>query len=98
MQAHIPKPATPEGQLAPGPSAAFQSGTGARQALAGFFLSGVLLSFLGAILPSWQHHISSDYGTISLYFVGLIVGLVGSVWVSPRLLEKKGIGWTLACA
>src|SRR5712692_8410321 len=72
--------------------------SGARWALAGFFISGVLLSFLGAILPSWQHHISSDYGIISLYFVGLIVGLAGSVWAAPKLLEKKGISWTLACA
>jgi len=99
MQAHLP-------QSAPSPAAAAESlGSsgalaypGARWALAGFFLSGVLLSFLGAIMPSWQHHISSDYGIISLYFVGLIVGLAGSAWVSPKLLRKKGIAWTLACA
>ena len=64
--------------------------------MCGFFLSGVLLSFLGAILPSWQHHISSDYGIISLYFVGLIVGLSGSVWAAPKLLDRKGVGWTRA--
>jgi len=74
--------------------------TGARKALAGFFVSGLLLSFLGAILPSWQHHLSSEYLTVGLYFVGLIAGLIGSVWVSPPLLRRKGIGWTLsfACA
>ena len=81
-----------------GPSPAFRPGTGARQALAGFFVSGVLLSFLGAILPSWQHHLTSEYGTIGLYFLGLIAGLVGSVFLAPTMLRKKGIGWTMAFA
>ncbi len=73
---------------------------GARKALAGFFVSGLLLAFLGAILPSWEHHLSSEYSTVALYFVGLIAGLLGSVWISPPLLQSKGIGWTLsfACA
>src|SRR5215467_12769393 len=72
------------------------SSTGARKALTGFFVSGLLLAFLGAILPSWGHHLSSEYSTIGWYFVGVIVGIVGSVWASPPLLERKGIGWTLA--
>lgn len=71
---------------------------GSRKALAGFFVSGILLAFLGAILPSWRHHIFSEYPTIGLYFIGLIVGIVSSVWVSPPLLERRGIGWTLAFA
>lgn len=71
---------------------------GSRKALAGFFVSGLLLAFLGAILPGWRHHILSEYGTIGWYFIGLIVGIVGSVWVSPPLLARKGIGWTLAFA
>lgn len=69
---------------------------GARKALAGFFVSGLLLSFLGAILPSWRHHLYSEYLTISWYFIGLIAGVLGSVWASPPLLERKGVGWTLA--
>ena len=72
--------------------------TGARKALTGFYVSGLLLAFLGAILPSWRHHLSSDYSTIAWYFVGLIAGIVGSVWVSPPLLARKGVGWTLAFA
>lgn len=71
---------------------------GARRALGGFFVSGVLLQFLGAILPAWQHHLSSDYGVVGWYFVGLIVGLVSSTWISPTLMERKGTGWTLALA
>jgi FHS family glucose/mannose:H+ symporter-like MFS transporter len=74
------------------------SALGARKALTAFFISGLQLAFLGAILPSWGHHVSSDYVTIGWYFVGLIAGLVGSVWVSPPLLERRGIGWTLAFA
>src|SRR5579862_5890102 len=71
---------------------------GSRRALAGFFVSGVLLSFLGAILPAWQHHISSEYGVVGLYFLGLISGLLASVTAAPRLLQRKGVGWTLAFA
>jgi FHS family glucose/mannose:H+ symporter-like MFS transporter len=69
-----------------------------RRALAGFFVSGVLLSFLGAILPAWQHHLSSDYTIVGLYFAGLIAGLLCSVWAAPKFLERKGTGWTLALA
>ncbi len=71
---------------------------GTRRALAGFFLSGVLLAFLGSILPSWQHHIHSDYPTIGLYFLGLISGLLIAAWASPPLLEKRGLSWTMAFA
>ena len=74
------------------------SSSGSRRALAGFFVSGLLIAFLGAILPSWQHHLSSEYITVSLYFIGLIAGILASVWISPPLIEKKGIGWTLAFA
>ncbi|MBZ5605661.1 MAG: MFS transporter [Acidobacteriia bacterium] len=69
---------------------------GARKALAGFFVSGLLLAFLGAILPPWGHHLTEDYSTIGSYFFGLMTGILGSVWISPPLLERKGIGWTLA--
>src|ERR1700685_2125657 len=66
----------------PGAAAAVSfSSPGARRALGGFFISGVLLSFLGAILPAWGHHITSDYVVIGWYFVGLIAGLVGWVWI-----------------
>jgi FHS family glucose/mannose:H+ symporter-like MFS transporter len=61
-------------------------------------LSGVLLGFLGAILPAWLHHLTSQFGAVALYFVGLIAGLVGSVFAAPALLSRKGIGWTMAFA
>ncbi len=74
------------------------SAAGSRKALAGFFVSGMMLAFLGAILPSWGHHVTSDYSTIGWYFTGMIAGVMGSVWVSPPLLAKRGVGWTLAFA
>lgn len=90
---HEPAPA----QGAPPLEGVLGSG-GTRRALAGFFISGVLLSFLGAVLPAWQHHISSEYGVVGLYFLGLAVGILASVGFAPALLERKGTGWTLAFA
>ncbi|MGH9559575.1 MAG: MFS transporter [Bryobacteraceae bacterium] len=71
---------------------------GARKALAGFFVSGLLLAFPGAILPGWGYDLSSHYLNITWYFVGLIAGVLASVWISPPLVRRKGIGWTLAFA
>ena len=59
------------------PSKDALSSTGSRRALAGFFVSGVLLSFLGAILPSWKQHLSSDYIVVGLYFRGADRGSAG---------------------
>ncbi len=91
----VPSQAAPPASL---PEEGILASSGSRRALGGFFVSGILISFLGAILPSWQHHLSSDYVTIGFYFFGLIAGILASVWVSPPLIEKKGIGWTLAFA
>ncbi|HEV8415514.1 MAG TPA: MFS transporter [Bryobacteraceae bacterium] len=93
MQVRFPEPAT-----APPATGDPLGSSSARRALAGFFVSGVLLSFLGAILFSWQHHLTSQYGIVGLYYAGLIAGLVGSARLSPALLRRKGIGWTLALA
>ncbi len=66
------------------------------KALAGFFVSGILLAFLGAILPSWGHHLLSDYWMVGLYFVALIGGLSVASSIASRLLRRKGIGATLS--
>jgi len=95
MQVHSPEPTTaPSAPLGGDPLGS----SSARRALAGFFISGVLLSFLGTILFSWQHHLTSQYGIVGLYYAGLIAGLVGSARISPALLRRKGLGWTLALA
>jgi FHS family glucose/mannose:H+ symporter-like MFS transporter len=69
---------------------------GPRKALAGFFVSGMLLAFLGAILPSWGHHLLSDYWMVGVYFVALLAGLTSASRIAPCLLRNKGIGATLA--
>src|ERR1700720_3575440 len=71
---------------------------GPRRALAGFFVSGILLGFLGAILPSWGHHLQSDYWMVGLYFVALILGVLVSVSPARELMAKQGLGRTLAGA
>jgi fucose permease len=88
-------PEAPPGRLA---EEGMLASSGSRRALAGFFVSGLLIAFLGAILPSWQYHLSSEYGTVGFHFFGLIAGILASVWISPPLIENRGIGWTLAFA
>jgi FHS family glucose/mannose:H+ symporter-like MFS transporter len=70
----------------------------ARPALSGFFVSGMLLAFLGAILPAWGHHFLADYLMVGLYFVSLIAGLGLSTRIASPLVGRKGIAWTLAVA
>jgi fucose permease len=82
---------SPEGLLA---------ASGSRKALAGFFVSGLLLSFLGAILPAWGYHLSGDYRTIGNYFLAVGLGIVLSVRAGQLLVPRRGIRWTLvfSCA
>lgn len=63
----------------------------ARTALSIFFLSGLLMCFPGAVLPSWGHHISEDFLTIGAYFLALGAGLVSSVKIAAILLQKKDV-------
>jgi FHS family glucose/mannose:H+ symporter-like MFS transporter len=71
---------------------------GPRKALAGFFVSGILLGFLGAILPSWGHHLEPDYWMVGLYFVALILGVLASVRLARPLMGKLGLAYTLSLA
>jgi FHS family glucose/mannose:H+ symporter-like MFS transporter len=72
----------------------------ARKALGGFFLSGLLISFLGAILPAWGYHIHPDFITIGNYFLFQNLGILVSAWFGARVVTKKGIafGLSLGCA
>src|SRR5258708_26585698 len=81
-----------------GPGASVRAGP--RRAIGGFFVSGILLGFLGAILPSWGHHLQPDYWMVGLYFVALILGVLVSVPLARPLMEKRGLAWnlSLACA
>ena len=86
MQAHL---APAHGTLAP---------PGSRKALAGFFVSGMLFAFLGAMVPAWGHNFSSDYRMVGLYFVALIMGLLAAARLAPFLMEKKGLAFALSLA
>ncbi|MEO7144430.1 MAG: hypothetical protein ABI165_13105 [Bryobacteraceae bacterium] len=85
--------------MAPVPSAPLPDrvleASGARKALAGFFVSGLLLSFLGAILPAWGYHISGDYRTAGNYFLALAAGILLSIYAGQILVPRRGIRWTL---
>lgn len=72
-----------------------QSAPGARRALAGFFVSGLLFSFFGAILPSWGHHLRSDYPVIGLHFFSAALGILLSMRTSGWLLKRRGTRYTL---
>jgi Major Facilitator Superfamily. len=71
-----------------------------RKALAGFLVSGLLLSFLGAILPSWGYHLRFDFDIIGTYFLALNLGLLMSVRFAEFLLPRRGISFVLvvSCA
>ncbi len=71
---------------------------GSRRALAGFFVSGLLFSFFGAILPSWGHHLRSDYLAVGALFFCASLGLVISGKAGGWLLQHKGTGYTLVTA
>lgn len=66
-----------------------------RRALSGFFISGMVLSFIGAILPAWRHHIDTDFPLVGYYFLALNVGILAGVRAAHSLLPRKGPGFVL---
>ncbi len=70
----------------------------ARKTLAGFFLTGLLMSFLGPILPAWGYHLRSDYSAAGLHFLALALGIIASMGLSQRLLPQKGAQFMLVVA
>ncbi len=71
-----------------------EAGT-ARRGLAGFFLSGLLFSFLGVILPVWQHHITGDYLMVGTYFLFMNLGILTAPG-SARLVRRYNLSAALA--
>lgn len=101
---HRPRPGRPPGfgnatipEVQPGPTGATHA-TRARLGLTGFFLSGLLMSFLGAVLPAWGHHLQSDYSHIALYFVSLNAGLLASIPLARMRSSRRSISFELATA
>ncbi len=66
-----------------------------RRALAGFFLSGVLFSFLGAILPLWRHHLTEDFLVVGNYFLAQNVGILAAAALAGWVLSGKSVSFLL---
>ena len=57
--------------------------------MAGFLLSGFLLSFLGAILPAWGYHRDpADFVAVGNYFLSLALGIVTAAVLARRLMAR----------
>jgi FHS family glucose/mannose:H+ symporter-like MFS transporter len=69
-----------------------------RRSLSGFLISGMLMSFLGAILPAWGYHLKADFKEVGYYFLSLSLGFLLSVGFASLLLPRKGVKFTLVLA
>jgi MFS family permease len=70
----------------------------AAKALSGLLLSGILFGFLGAILPAWGYHLTSDFGTVGNYFLSMSVGVILATEAAGRLLIRRGIAFLMIAA
>ena len=86
----IPKVPLPEASAA----------SGSRKTLAGFLVSGLLLSFTGAVLPVWGYHLRTHFVAIGNYFLSLNAGLIAAVPLARWILHRRSAGFllSLACA
>jgi MFS transporter, FHS family, glucose/mannose:H+ symporter len=66
--------------------------------MAAFLVSGILLSFLGAILPAWRYHLRASFPEVGEYFLSLAVGLIFSVGAAHFLLPRRGLKFVLILA
>jgi fucose permease len=79
-------------ELSPPP--AYASGGG--KALAGFLLSGFLLSLVGAILPAWGYHRDPpDFIAVGNYFLSLALGLMAASILARRIMARRGLSFLL---
>src|SRR4029077_17198519 len=69
-----------------------------RRSLSGFLISGMLMSFLGAILPAWGYHLKADFKEGGYYFLCLNLRFWLSVGFASLLLPRKGVKFTLVLA
>ena len=73
-----------------------RSMAGARRGLWGFYISGLLMSSLGALLLAWRHHIEPDFILIGTYFLVQNLGAAAVNLFGQKLLRRKGIAFCLA--
>jgi fucose permease len=59
--------------------------------LGAFLVSGILMSFLGAILPAWGYHLRAGFSEVGAYFLSLAAGLVLSVAAAHYLVVHRSL-------
>ena len=67
----------------------------AGRGLSGLIVSGMLIAFLGAILPAWRYHIELNFLLIGSYFLCQNLGMLLAPLAGLPLLRMRGIGFTL---
>ncbi|HEX5226783.1 MAG TPA: MFS transporter [Bryobacteraceae bacterium] len=85
-------------QLQLGPDGDQSAARDAWRSMAAFLVSGMLISFLGAILPSWGYHLRPSFTEVGDYFLALAVGLIASVGAAHFLLPRRGLKFLLVLA
>jgi FHS family glucose/mannose:H+ symporter-like MFS transporter len=60
------------------------------RALAGFLVSGFLLSLPGAILPAWGYDVSGEYGAAGRYFLAIVLGMAAAGLSARRAPQRAG--------
>lgn len=68
------------------------------RSMAAFLMSGMLMAFLGAILPSWGYHLRPGFIEAGDYFLSLAIGLIGSVGAAHFLLPRRGLKFLMVLA
>lgn len=69
----------------------------ARGGIGALFVSGLLMSLLGALLPAWRYHIEPDFLLIGNYFLLQNAGILLGYYLGRNLLRRRGIWAALAC-
>ena len=72
-----------------------RSAPDAWRSMAAFLVSGILMSFLGAILPAWGYHLRPSFIEVGDYFLSLALGLLLSVGAAHLLLRRRGLKFLL---
>src|SRR5271156_5626072 len=68
------------------------------RSMAAFLVSGILMSFLGAILPAWGYHLRPSFTEVGDYFLALAFGLLLSVGAAHFLVPRRGLKFVLVLA
>src|SRR5260370_20544608 len=69
-----------------------------RRSMGAFLVSGMLVSFLGAILPAWRYNLWADFREVGSYFLSLNLGFLLSAGVAHFLMPRKGVKFVLILA